>query len=480
MNAESSPDRDPGSFRDPAGQIIHLGERVLRIVRANHVPVFASVWANGVTQDLMARGRVVRTRQLETKEASAALNGAVLRGSIVLEHERIAPISYPYEWTFEALRDAAIAHLNLHLDLLVGGLTLSDASAFNMQFAGTDCQHIDLLSLVPYVEGSLWFGYDQFLREFLNPLVVEAATGFAVNDHYRGALVGLRTRDAARLLPLRWKVRPGIAAHVVLPARVEARQLTGRKPGKLGSLGRAASIGRLPKSRFIALLEHLRRLIQDLPAPPGRSAAWANYASANSYTDKEVNAKKAIVAAWAQARKPATVLDLGCNTGAMSEVAFENGVKRIVGLDSDRASLDICWARAKASRLPFLPLHIDLANPSPPQGWRGDERRGISERLCGNGLLALALLHHLVIGRNLPLDEVVGFLVRTAPTGLIEFVPKGDPMIDVLLEFRRDIFPDYSLESFREILGRHASIVSETQVTSTGRCIIEYRRLATP
>jgi len=476
MSATPSVERDPASFRDPAGCVVHVGDRVLRVVDAAHASLYAAVWATGVPQQMCERGLVVKTSPLDGGEAAELLGGSVPDGAQVLEHERLRPITYPYEWTFEALRDAAILHLDLHLALLQQGLTLSDASAFNVQLAGTSCLHIDALSIVPYEEGTLWSGYDQFLREFLNPLVIEAATGFAANNHYRGTLSGLSTRDAERLLPLRWKLKPGIAAHIVLPAKVEKGQSANPRALRRAADTAPATKRSLPRARFVAMLEQLRRIVSGLPAPPGRNAAWSGYARANSYAEAEAASKRAVVAAWAGKVEPAAVLDLGCNTGAMAEVALDHGARRVIGIDSDRACLDLCWIRAKAARRPILPLHIDLANPSPAQGWCGRERSAMSTRLKGDGLLALALIHHLAIGRNLPLDQVVQSIVDLAPTGLIEFVPKGDPMIDVLLSFRRDIFPDYTLAAFRAALSRRADIVAETQVTANGRCIVEYRR----
>lgn len=163
----------------------------------------------------------------------------------------------------------------------------------------------------------------------------------------------------------------------------------------------------------------------------------------------------------------------------MSEVAIAHGAGRAIGLDGDRASIDYCWRQSRRSGLPLLPLHIDLANPSPAQGWRGHERSAMTTRLECDGVLALALTHHLVIGQNLPLPQVIEEIVRMAPSGLIEFVPKGDPMLTEMLAFRRDIFPEYTKDGFRRALLGVAKIVGETQVTNSGRTIFEFQRRVT-
>ena len=259
-------------------------------------------------------------------------------------------ISYPYEWPYEVLRDASLAHLDLQIELLGHDLTLSDASAFNMQLRGTAPIHIDVLSIVPYSEGQLWQGYEQFRREFFNPLLIEAATGVSMARYYRGNLSGPDATETARLLPLYWRLKPIVLTHVLLPARYELKQTLNGETGPV-KIPRA-----LPRSRLLALLGHLRRSITSLPKQKSALRHGEIMLCGNSYESHETLRKGDVVRKWVRKRRPRRLIDLGCNTGKFAEIALQEGAKDIIGIDSDRASLDICWLRAKEHGLKILPI----------------------------------------------------------------------------------------------------------------------------
>lgn len=476
--ADSFPVIDPGSFRDPAGQVVHHEDRIFRIVAANYRETFAKVLQTGALERLATRGSILRATVLSDSScppAIAALASARSSGrqrALVLEHPRLHTITYPFEWPFEALRDAAIVHLDLHLELLTSDLTLSDATAFNMQLIDGRPVHIDTLSIIPYVEGEPWTGNDQFLREFFNPLLLEAATGVTAANHYRGGLSGLATTELNAILPLRWKLRPSVAMHVTLPAHAAQRAT------KQTTQSTARAPAHLSKRNLVHLLQHLKRTINAVPSPPRRAAIWSNYAQDNSYLEEEASVKAGIVGNWVRNAGIRSLVDIGCNTGAMTDVALAHGVQRAVAVDSDRASLDIFWRRiAKGSRA-CIPLDIDFANPTPASGWAGRERAGLIDRIRADGVIALAVVHHLAIGRNIPLQACVDALIDIAGKGLIEFVPKADPMVGLLLRNRRDIFPDYTVDAFRQSLNGRVDIVAEHRVTSTGRTIFAFERRA--
>ncbi|MCH8816049.1 MAG: class I SAM-dependent methyltransferase, partial [Chloroflexi bacterium] len=89
------------------------------------------------------------------------------------------------------LRRAALHYLDLHLDLLERNFTLSDASAYNIQFRGTRPVFIDVLSIRPYREGEYWTGYRQFCEQFLNPLLLVAVSGIPYQAWFRGNIEGI-------------------------------------------------------------------------------------------------------------------------------------------------------------------------------------------------------------------------------------------------------------------------------------------------
>jgi ribosomal protein L11 methylase PrmA len=456
---------DPASFRDPLGRVFLADDNIYRIISPQGRAWLAEVWECGIVSRLTDAGLLIGTRRVEDPQIARDLPDA--DAVALLEHERLAFVSYPYEWPFTALKKAALLHLDLHLALLSEGFTLSDGTAFNVQFRGTRPVYIDVLSIAPYREGQPFAGYAQFQRQFLNPLVLEAESGFAPNAAWRGSLDGISSEDTWRLLPLRAKLKPANWTHVGLTARYDRR--LARSAAK-----ETPDAPRLPKSRLIALLRHLRIIIARLQRQSTQGSAWSAYHGSCSYTPEETAAKMSLIGRFCRTVQPRCVLDIGCNVGLQSAHALANGAGSAIGLESDRDAVDLAFSRADAAGLNFLPLNIDFANPSPSQGWANAERSGLFQRLRADALLALALVHHLCIGRNVPLADAIFALTDLAPRGLIEFVPKQDPQVQKLLRYRPDVRTDYSLENFRAALGARVKILNEAEITPSGRRIFEY------
>jgi ribosomal protein L11 methylase PrmA len=462
---------DPSSFRDPSGRVYEVDGRIFRTIAERAAEDYRFLRRSGVLERLAADGRIIAAQEVDPDVLGPAGRAA----AHVLEHPRLPFVSYPYEWPFSALKAAALLHLDLQIELLAHDIALSDASAYNVQFVGPRPVFIDLLSLRRYREGELWPGHRQFCEQFLNPLLLRAALGIPHNAWYRGSLEGIPTQDLARLLPLRRKLSWRVMTYVVLQARLHE---TANDPNG-AAFDRAQRISRrraLSRAGFLGILTQLRDWVAGLePADTGRTV-WADYARTHGYGSEEEAAKRAFVAAFAAATKPRLVWDLGCNTGEYAKLALAAGAAQAIGFDSDQSALERAFARAQAERLNLLPLFQDAANPSPDQGWRQSERPGLQRRRTADALLALAVEHHLAIGRNLPLDQVVGWLVGLAPRGVVEFVQKDDPAIRRMLALREDVFDDYDERSFTEALGRQARVVREATVSATGRRLFWYDR----
>ncbi len=456
---------DRGSFRDPAGQVHLIGDRVFRTVMPMAAADYEAVRNRPTWRKLIDSGRVLPEQEVEPTVLGEAASEAVH----VLEHPRLPHVSYPYEWSFPLLKAAALAHLELHMEALEGDINLIDATAYNIQFQGPKPVFIDHLSFRPYHDGEFWTGHKQFCEQFLNPLLLRAFLGITHNAWYRGALEGIPVEELNRLLPWRRKLSWKVLSHVTLQARLQ--QAAVEKGGKAEVKQR-----KLPKPAFIHMLRSLHGWISSLePADTGKTV-WGDYARNHSYTDDEVAAKKAFVAEAVRGFQPETLWDIGCNTGDYSKVALEAGARRVIGFDFDQRALELAYARAVDEKLDFLPLFLDAANPSPDQGWAQAERKGLAARRNADAIIALAVIHHLAIGRNVPLSEVVDWLVDMAPTGVIEFVPKQDPMVQALLRLREDIFPDYTEAAFLAHLRERAEVVDSRTVSASGRLLVAYRR----
>jgi predicted RNA methylase len=456
--------RDPASYRDPAGHVHHIDGKVYRSILPPGAAHYAASRGSGFLELATDRGWLIAGR-----EVSPTLLGEDAPGAVhVLEHPRIGFISYPYCWSFYGLQAAGLLTLDLHLEALAHGLTLSDASAYNIQFQGPHPIFIDYLSLIRYDEGQVWLGYRQFCEHFLNPLLLTARTGVPFQPWFRGTLDGIPSADLAELLPLRAKLNPLIAMHVSVQGRMQ-RTVTADRT-------RAAKQVRLSRTALVNNLRSMRGLVEKLKPPSSQLSPWQHYEQTAHYTSDERAAKARFVAEAVRASGAATVWDLGCNSGEYSEIALGGGATSVIGFEPDPGAVNAAFQRAVTRKLNFLPLSMDLTNPSPAVGWRQQERMGLAERRNADLVLCLALIHHLVIGRNLPLDQVLDWLVSLAPTGVLEFVPKEDPMAAQLLTWKPSVAPDYDRATVSRLLQQRARITREEVVTSSGRTLLAWSR----
>jgi len=422
--------------------------------------------ATGLTEQLQKDEKLVAEELVDT----SILGEQVKDAAFVLEHARLPFISYPYEWSFAALKVAALLHLDIQLAALEKDVALTDASAYNVQFIGARPIFIDHLSFRRYVDGEFWAGHRQFCEQFVNPLLLRALTGVPHNAWFRGTLEGISAQELRNVIPWHSRMSWNVLTNVYMQA-----SLQGSSTDASAAIEKAKS-RRLPKIGFEQMLRGMRRWISRLEPKSGGASVWQDYAHDNSYADEEASQKKQFVAQFVAGAQPELILDIGCNTGDYSSVALESGARFAVGFDYDHGALDYAFRRATRESLNFLPLHLDAANPSPNQGWMQQERQGLGDRAKGDAVLALAVVHHLAIARNIPLQQVIDWLVDMAPQGVIEFVPKSDPMVQRLLQMREDLFDDYDKSSFESMLSSRATIQTSRQVSSSGRMLYSFSR----
>ncbi|MET0742882.1 MAG: class I SAM-dependent methyltransferase [Microvirga sp.] len=460
--------RNAGSDRDPAGHVYDYAGRVVRTINERARSDYEAMRDRGILASAAQKGLLIDSREIEKPSGHESFD----RAAYVVEHPRIPFISYPYEWPFGALKAAALHHLDLQLDLLRQDAVLSDATAYNVQFVGAEPVFIDLLSLRPYRKGEFWIGHRQFCEQFLNPLLLQSTLGIAHNAWYRGSLEGIPTADLARALPLGSRFSWNMLSQVILQAKLQARATNAPTQAIQDAKGARA----LSKTAYEGMLRQLRNWIARLkPARTGKTV-WGDYAADNTYSSAEAQDKRGFVAAFAARTRPGILVDIGCNTGDYSAAALEGGAATVIGFDFDQRALDLAFSRARSEKLSFLPLWLDAANPSPDQGWMQAERAGFGNRVKVDALIALAFEHHLAIAKNVPLPQVVDWLVDRAPVGIIEFVPKDDPTVKTMLALRDDIFDDYSIETFTGQLDRRARIVETKVVSESGRTLFVYDR----
>jgi ribosomal protein L11 methylase PrmA len=461
---EVSPDQ--GSYRDFRGRIYHSRNRIFRTVMPEGAEDFEFVRSSGLVEELTGAGRLVDERLVERE----VLGEAGASAAYVLEHPRLPFVSWPYEWSFSGLKAAALLHLDIHLAALERGITMTDASAYNVQFIGMRPVFIDRLSFCKYTDGEYWIGHRQFCEQFINPLLLRSCLGVPHNAWYRGALEGISTEALNDMLRWRHKLSWHVLTNVALQARLQ-RSSTAR-----GEAVRRARHKKLPLTALRQMLSGLRRWIAGLAPREAGNTTWESYPEENSYDRRETAAKRQFITAFVGATRPGILWDIGCNTGDYASAALAAGADYVVGFDSDHGALERAAARSAREELAFLPLYLDMANPSPDQGWGQSERGGLLQRVPADAVLALAVVHHLVIGKGIPLRSVLDSLLEMAPQGVVEFVPLSDPMVQQMLQLRDRHFGDYNPRAFENLLGCRARIVRSTAVSATGRTLYWYSR----
>ncbi|MGP0591326.1 class I SAM-dependent methyltransferase [Nitrospira sp. T9] len=459
----------PGSFRDPSGNVYQFKGRIFRTVNQCFSQDFDFVTSTGLFQKLSTEGLLLPFEIV----SSDVLGLSDSKPRYILETPKLPFISYPYEWSFSALKAAALLHLRIHLQSLAVGVTLSDASAYNIQFQGNQPVFIDHLSFRRYLSGEMWVGHRQFCEQFLNPLLLRAFFGISHNAWYRGTQEGITTGEIRKLLKWRHCLKWNVLTHVVLQDLFQKTSTKNTKSLQDHSLAQAS----FPLSSFKAMLEKMFHWISQLTPLNKGESTWGDYDKTCSYSSTEIQSKKQFILEFAQTVQPALIWDFGCNTGEYSEAALNGGARNVVGFDFDQGALDGSYRRAVERRLSFQALFMDAANPSPNQGWNGHERESLQSRASADAILALALVHHLAIARNIPLVQVVNWLITLAPQGVIEFVPKNDPMVQELLSLRQDIFPDYTAEHFMALLEKKAVIIKNEIVSKSGRVLVWFKRM---
>lgn len=457
------PLRDPASYRDTAGHVYVTQDNVYRTIAPSALEDFQKVRESPLikklidTQKLISEEIISKENTLHFPEESA----------LVIKHPKLAFISYPYEWPFELLKDAALLQCDIHLQSLAKNINVIDSSAYNIQFQGVKPIFIDSLSFRPYKEGEFWLGHKQFCEQFLNPLLLQKLLGVPYHSWYRGTLEGIPTVELSKLLPWYRGFSWNILTHVMLQAKFQQQS---------SDVSAKTKRRQFPKAAFVHMVKGLKNWISKLEIDSNEKTLWQDYDKTHSYNAEEVEAKRQFIEKFVSAEKIQTLWDLGCNTGMYSEIALNAGAHSVIGFDSDQGALNKAVRRAKEKQLNFLPLYQDLTNPTPNQGFSAQERRGLYERATAQGILALALIHHLAIGKNVPIPMVLDWLLSLAPKGVIEFVPKNDAMVQRLLALREDIFKDYTEENFLLHLNQRARITQRATITKSGRLLVSYER----
>lgn len=452
--------REFSSFRDPAGHMFWHDGVIYRWISAQSAVAFEKARASGLFAEALGAKLLLPFEECDSKTLSG---GGPPDAAIILKPRQLTAFTYPYEWSFNQLRDAAMATLDVHILALSRGLLLKDASAFNIQFVDGLPQLIDHLSFDTVDAHGAWPAYGQFCRHFLAPLLLMSYVDLSLGRLTQIHLDGVPLDLASKLLPARTRLNPGIQMHLHLHARMSKKYSDHREKVETKTRGVTAEGLR-------AIATSLRGLIAKLE-PIDQITEWGDYYADTNYSPEAFAAKQQIIRDFVKRIAPECLVDLGGNDGSMSR-AVRDLAPNIVCVDIDPRAVDYNHLHNQTNGvMSILPLLADVTNPPPAIGFANRERPALIDRLKPDAIMALALIHHLAISNNLPLDYIAQFLSGWTPALIIEFVPKSDSQVQRLLANREDIFPDYNKEKFAEVFSRFFEILDARHIPGTERTL---------
>ena len=447
------------SFRDPSGFLFLRDGVIYRQINSVYKENYDHLIDSGLYKNLVDSGLLIPHNEVDINYAKSDDTYKVLKPELV------EFISYPYEWSFSQLKDAALTALEIQKRALKFGMTLKDCSAYNIQFRQGKPVFIDTLSFEKYYEGEPWIAYKQFCEHFLAPLALMSYKDIRLNQLLRIYIDGIPLDLARSLLPSHIRFNFHLLLHIYFHSTSQKHYAD--KPVRKEMVKKRVSL-----TAFLGLIDSLESCLKKLKWRP-RGTEWDDYyiSNNNNYILEAINHKKQLVSDFLDRISPRTVWDLGANTGLFSRIASKKGIPTVC-FDIDPACVEINYLTAvEEGETNILPLLLDLTNPSPGIGWENEERTPLLERGHADTVLALALIHHLVISNNLPLDRIASFFIKICNSLIIEFVPKSDSNAQRLLIARQDIFPNYTQEAFESEFSNLFSIETSASIRNSERTL---------
>jgi hypothetical protein len=452
------------SFRDPSGFLFKRDNLVYRMVNHSYAEDYECLMNSGLYGKLTERGLMLPHVEQGLDDGKACYK--------VIKPEQLEYVSYPYEWSFSQLKDSAALTLKIQLLAMEHGMTLKDASAYNVQLHQGKPVFIDTLSFEKYVEGSPWVAYRQFCQHFLAPLALISHCDFRLVHLLRAYIDGLPLDLTSSMLPKLTWLNYGLLAHVHLHSMSQRRYADeGRDSGG----ARKTEIG---SRQLQGLIESLLSTVSKLGWQPP-STEWGDYYNDTNYVDESMKNKETLVEQFLNQSVSDTGMaaDFGANTGKFSRLAAKAGFK-VLSHDIDEVAVEKNYRQMVATdEKNIYPLLLDLTNPSPGLGWANEERESLVNRANLDVGLALALIHHIAISNNVPLPRAAKFFSTVCQQLIIEFVPKSDSQVKRLLATREDVFPDYNNDGFESAFSKYFEIRESVEIPGTDRRLYLMDRL---
>ena len=454
--------RHPSSFKDPSGFVLEAEGKLYRQVNQYYAAQYRQLIDSGLYKQLVSQGRLIAHEEIATNFTNSP------DWYTTLQPEPVATISYPYEWCFEQLQDAALLTLSVLKTALQHGMILKDATPYNIQFYKGRPVFIDTLSFDTYDPKQPWIAYRQFCQCFLFPLYLEHYLKTDIQKILSTYIDGIPVDIIAKLLPLKSRLSLGVWLHVYLQHTTTTSARANNNNHK-----QSASFN---KKKLLDVISHLTSIITSFPANKTYKTTWSNYYEDTILSKEYLKEKATIIREMSAQTTARTVLDLGANDGYFSKL-FASQQLQVIATDSDNRCISRLYQEVKKDKIEnILPLILDIANPSPAIGFNNRERAAFHDRVKTDLVAALALVHHLVIGKNISMPVLAEYFNDIAPELIVEFVPKEDEKVQQMLKSRPDTFPDYTIEVFENMFTQYFNVISKKQVPGTHRVLYYMKR----
>lgn len=444
-------EEESSSFKDPDARVYVDNKKIFRKIFPSYFCTYKKFMHSGLYNELISKNLII-----PHKEISSDSN------CIIIEPEKVF-ISYPWEWCFSELKNAALSTLEIQLLAIDYGFSLKDANCFNIQFYKNKPVLIDTSSFEEYKEGTPWVAYKQFCENFIAPLALMAYKDINLNSLFLSNINGISLELASKLLPIKTYFNFNIFTHIHIHSKFQSKYSNHSKKETDNIF--------IPKNQLKNLIKNLYNTVKNINLK-NISTEWGNYYDDTNYSEESFESKKLIIEEFKQKISPKTVWDFGSNTGVFSRI-FKDSSTQIAAFDIDKSAVEKNYLKTiKEQECNILPLVLDLANPSPALGFANNERKNIFDRAENVDLiLALALIHHLKFTYNIPFELISKCFSSISKYVIIEFVDKEDSQVKRMLLNRKDVFEDYTQENFEQCFSKFFNIKYKKQIKDTKRTL---------
>jgi len=450
-----------GYSRDPSGFMFSLNGLYYRQVNQTYAADYDLLMSSGLYRELTEKNLLV-----PHEEVTVSAAGAPDRYKTLLP-KQLPSISYPYEWSPSQLRDAGLLTIKVIQIAMEKGMILKDATPFNIQFLHGKPLFIDTLSFERYDPSRPWVAYRQFCECFLFPLYLQHYLRTGVHRLIMSYPEGIPAALTARMLPGKSRWNMGVWMHVILQAKIRRNSLSG---------GRQPSFSR---TRMQHLLDNLQNILGKLATGIPAEKGWSDYYEETITGHAYLENKEKCFLAFIDGLAVTSALDLGANEGYFTRLLARKKI-RVVAIDEDWQCIEALYRSGqRSSEDDILPLCIDLGNPSPGGGFANGERRGFTERAQAELVAALAIIHHLVLARNIPMAAVAGYFAQlTKQYLIIEFVPLSDEKAQLLVRNKDRYQRDYDVKGFEYWFTQYFVIEKKQMIAGTDRVLYLMKKTA--